>query len=89
MDHVVWHGTFGKAPLREKSLQNRCERNLCKRTRNLDLSRANKLEPIRIMHFSSERPLTSRTRKRIEQLEDDEELAKVIAMEEDEKIAAK
>jgi hypothetical protein len=41
------------------------------------------------MHFSSERPLTSKTRKRLEQLEDDEELAKVIAMEEDEKIAAK
>ena len=41
------------------------------------------------MHFSKERPLTSRTRKRLEQLEDDEELAKVIAMEEDEKIAQK
>lgn len=75
MDHVVWHGTLGKAPLREI---------FAKGPEILT-----KVEPIRIMHFSSERPLTSRTRKRLEQLEDDEELAKVIAMEEDEKIAAK
>jgi hypothetical protein len=38
---------------------------------------------------SKSRPLTSRTRKKIEQLEEDENLAMVMAMEEDEKIAAK
>ena len=38
---------------------------------------------------SSARPMTSRTRKRVEQLEDDEDIARVMAMEEDEKIAAK
>ncbi|KAJ2991825.1 Intraflagellar transport protein 46 [Globomyces sp. JEL0801] len=41
------------------------------------------------MFFSSERPLTSRTRKRIEQLEDDESVALALALEEDEKIAKK
>ncbi|KAJ3259559.1 Intraflagellar transport protein 46 [Boothiomyces macroporosus] len=41
------------------------------------------------MQYSSERPLTSRTRKRIEQLVDDEEMALNIALEEDAKIAKK
>ncbi|KAJ3274799.1 Intraflagellar transport protein 46 [Terramyces sp. JEL0728] len=41
------------------------------------------------MQYSSERPLTSRTRKRIEQLVDDEELALNLALEEDAKIAKK
>ena len=35
------------------------------------------------------RPLTSRSRKKIEQLEDDQQLARVIAFEEDQKIARK
>jgi hypothetical protein len=39
--------------------------------------------------LSSARPVTSRTRKNIEQMEDDEALAYMLALEEDEKIAAK
>jgi hypothetical protein len=38
---------------------------------------------------TSGRPLTSRTRRKLEQIEDDENLALVLALEEDEKIAAK
>jgi hypothetical protein len=38
---------------------------------------------------SSARPMTSRTRKRVEQLQEDEDIARVMALEEDEKIAAK
>lgn len=40
------------------------------------------------MVYSSERPLTSRTRKRIQQIED-EELALEIAKEDDDRIARK
>ena len=41
------------------------------------------------MIYSSGRPLTSRTRKKLEQMDEDENLALVLAMEEDEKIAQK
>lgn len=41
------------------------------------------------MIYSSGRPLTSRTRKKLEQMDEDENLALVLALEEDEKIAQK
>jgi hypothetical protein len=41
------------------------------------------------MVHSSARPITSRTRRKIEQLDEDEHLAIAIALEEDAKIAAK
>jgi hypothetical protein len=37
----------------------------------------------------NKRPMTSRTRKKVEQMEADEDIAKVLALEEDEKIAEK
>jgi hypothetical protein len=47
------------------------------------------MDPAPPLPKSSVRPMTSRTRKKVEQLEEDEDIAKVLALEEDEKIAAK